>query len=70
MIELLNLDDSWKQIEEFPKYWISNKGVVLSTQLNGVKFLKNKDGHKTGHLSVNLVKDRTLYIILSEYIIS
>jgi len=60
IIELLNLGDDWKQIEEFPTYWVSKRGDIISTKFDGVRVLKKKYS-RTGHLSVNLSEGSKVY---------
>ena len=52
----------WKQIEEAPDYWISNRGEVLSKRVEGKEIIKKLHNNpKTGYLQTSLLlnpKDR------------
>lgn len=60
MIELLNLGDDWKQVEDFPVYWVSKRGDIISTKFDGIRLLKGKK-EKTGHISIHISKDGKVY---------
>ena len=46
----------WKQIEEAPDYWISNRGEVLSKRIEGKeKLIKLFANQKTGYLQCCLI---------------
>lgn len=57
----------WKQIQDFPDYFISNTGEVKSTKHQGQFRRINSDGllaqrtYKNGYKYVNLYKDRHMY---------
>lgn len=43
----------WRQIEEFPNYWVSDTGKIFSMKNKRLKKLINE----RGHIRVNLSKD-------------
>jgi hypothetical protein len=46
----------WKQLEEAPDYWVSNRGEFLSKRVEGKEMiLKVHKNHKTGYLQQGLV---------------